>query len=486
MRNDAAISATLQRSVEVIAVAALYILLARIGQFFAISPGNITPVWIPSGVMLALVLLRGNYLLVSVFFGAMLGNAWAYIDTSSLQQFGTGALAATMNGAGDVVCVALGCYALSEPDAKDRLFQETRLFRQFLLYAVVVGPAISALFGVGGLLLAGILGTGSVALSALYVWWIGDAVGVLAFTPLILSYFIPRKVIPRGNATLGETLLVAMLIALLPLLDYIPTTIAAVFVDLTYFLIPILLWSFVRVGLRAALWGVVYLVVAELLITYFSEGTGSITRSAFELQYFVAITVSTLLTISTVFWEQRNNLKAATEAATHDPLTRLGNRRSFQSTLDSELSRQWRYRMPLSLMMFDIDHFKVVNDQYGHKMGDQVLEKLARLASDQLRAHDAIARWGGEEFVILLPETDQEGARIRAERLRAEVENFSFIEGHPVTISIGVAEARPGTAPIDLVETADQALYVAKNTGRNRVSVGTVGNEDPGPKTMAS
>ena len=105
MRNDAAISATLQRSVEVIAVAALYILLARIGQFFAISPGNITPVWIPSGVMLALVLLRGNYLLVSVFFGAMLGNAWAYIDTSSLQQFGTGALAATMNGAGDVVCV---------------------------------------------------------------------------------------------------------------------------------------------------------------------------------------------------------------------------------------------------------------------------------------------------------------------------------------------------------------------------------------------
>ena len=84
----------LQRTAEIIAAALLYILLARIGQFFAIPPGNITPVWIPSGVMLALVLLRGRYLLTGVFFGAMLGNAWAYIDTSGLEQFGSGAIAA--------------------------------------------------------------------------------------------------------------------------------------------------------------------------------------------------------------------------------------------------------------------------------------------------------------------------------------------------------------------------------------------------------
>lgn len=159
-----------------------------------------------------------------------------------------------------------------------------------------------------------------------------------------------------------------------------------------------------------------------------------------------------------------------------DGLTGLFNRRYFDHRLRQELHRATRDRRPLSVMIIDADHFKQVNDKYGHVAGDQVLQILGQIMLDALRTTDDVTtRFGGEEFAIILPGTDARGAATAAERLRASVEDHSFeTEQHQLrlTVSAGIATFDPGwapTAPRELIEQADAALYQAKASGRNRV-----------------
>ncbi|WP_240308084.1 sensor domain-containing diguanylate cyclase [Thiohalospira halophila] len=159
------------------------------------------------------------------------------------------------------------------------------------------------------------------------------------------------------------------------------------------------------------------------------------------------------------------------EMAVTDPLTGLANRLRFEQTLEAELERSLRYDNPLSLVMFDIDHFKAVNDTHGHEAGDDVLRTLADCVNNQLRRSDALARWGGEEFLVLAPQVGAAEAAALAEKLRAAVAAQDFGLSDPVTASFGVAERAPGDTPKRLIRRADDALYAAKETGRNRVEV---------------
>ena len=162
--------------------------------------------------------------------------------------------------------------------------------------------------------------------------------------------------------------------------------------------------------------------------------------------------------------------------ATTDPLTGLFNRRHFRELTIIELSRAKRYKKDISLLMIDIDHFKRINDNYGHTTGDKGLIALSNLFADTLRDIDIMARYGGEEFVILLPETSKSAALTVAERLRRDVEQM-IIETDPAafsfTISIGISSFIPvDAASIDtLLDEADKALYASKQMGRNRVTV---------------
>ncbi|MGM0594637.1 MAG: sensor domain-containing diguanylate cyclase [Pseudomonadota bacterium] len=155
--------------------------------------------------------------------------------------------------------------------------------------------------------------------------------------------------------------------------------------------------------------------------------------------------------------------------ATTDKLTGINNRLRFEQLLEKELERGERYRRRLALIMFDIDHFKQVNDNYGHDIGDKVLKKIARVVEAKLRRPDAFARWGGEEFMILAPETDLDGALELAERLREAVTEADFAPVGKVTASFGVAGCRNDDTLRALVRRADRALYRAKEQGRNRV-----------------
>jgi two-component system cell cycle response regulator len=170
---------------------------------------------------------------------------------------------------------------------------------------------------------------------------------------------------------------------------------------------------------------------------------------------------------------QRAQLFAAVERmATTDGLTGMYNHRHFQTLLDQQLALAQRYQKPLSLLICDIDHFKVVNDTYGHPSGDRILKGVAQMLASLARATDSVARYGGEEFALILPETDTAAGRALAERIRASVEARTFdtdLGRLKITLSIGVATF-PDVAKSkqELIDRSDQALYAAKHAGRNR------------------
>lgn len=153
-----------------------------------------------------------------------------------------------------------------------------------------------------------------------------------------------------------------------------------------------------------------------------------------------------------------------------DPLTGLSNRRYFAHAFTDEQARISRKEANLSLIFADLDHFKRINDSRGHHVGDQVLKATAAHLQACCRPYDTPARWGGEEFIILLPDTDEEEAARFAERVRLTLrEGLAPIIAFPVTISIGVAQYRPGESLETLIQRADRALYLAKQNGRNQV-----------------
>jgi diguanylate cyclase (GGDEF)-like protein len=152
-----------------------------------------------------------------------------------------------------------------------------------------------------------------------------------------------------------------------------------------------------------------------------------------------------------------------------DPLTGLYNRRKILQEIEDEKLRAERYVCNVSILIFDIDHFKNINDMYGHGEGDLILKELGELIRSSIRATDVFARWGGEEFMLLLPETDLTSAVAIAEKLRVAVERHIFSNGKNITISIGVSTFIKGCSVDDFIREADDMLYRAKETGRNKV-----------------
>jgi diguanylate cyclase (GGDEF)-like protein len=155
--------------------------------------------------------------------------------------------------------------------------------------------------------------------------------------------------------------------------------------------------------------------------------------------------------------------------STRDFLTGVYNRRKFDETLNVEIERAKRYAHRLSIGILDIDHFKTVNDTYGHQAGDKILQELTGLVAQHIREVDYLARYGGEEFVILSPDTDLAGMYRLAEKLRLIIEANAFYKQNKITVSLGVAQFAPGETKAMFIERTDAALYRAKAKGRNRV-----------------
>jgi len=169
---------------------------------------------------------------------------------------------------------------------------------------------------------------------------------------------------------------------------------------------------------------------------------------------------------------KRKQLESELEkTATTDRLTQAYTRTKFHEVIKTEFERVKRYNHALSMIMFDIDHFKKINDTHGHAAGDYVLQTLTQIVKENLRELDCLVRWGGEEFVVITPETDVGRAEVLAERIRKAIEGYHFDQAGTVTISLGVTQYGENDTEDSFIKRADDAMYAAKGKGRNRVEV---------------
>lgn len=188
-----------------------------------------------------------------------------------------------------------------------------------------------------------------------------------------------------------------------------------------------------------------------------------------EMEYLENLIVQLIYPLRNAIWYQK-----ALRAAKVDPLTGAYNRTAMDETLLREVELAHRHKSALALLVIDIDYFKKINDLYGHSSGDEVLREAVTCINQTLRRTDMLFRFGGEEFVLMLPGVNAEGARLVAERIRSVIEKHHFVSHDhrqiPITVSLGVSEFMLGDSAKSLFERADLALYQAKRNGRNRVA----------------
>ena len=186
-----------------------------------------------------------------------------------------------------------------------------------------------------------------------------------------------------------------------------------------------------------------------------------------EMEHLENLMGQLIYPLRNAVWYQR-----ALQAAKIDPLTGAHNRASMNDTLEREVELAHRHKSALSILIFDLDHFKQINDNYGHVTGDDVLRECVKCCNQALRSTDMLFRFGGEEFVVILPGVNANGAALAGERLRKVIEKHVFQSGQstvPVTMSVGTASLTMQETTKTLIERSDKALYLAKNDGRNRV-----------------
>jgi diguanylate cyclase (GGDEF)-like protein len=198
-----------------------------------------------------------------------------------------------------------------------------------------------------------------------------------------------------------------------------------------------------------------------------------------KLEYVISITVfvslSLILPAIAGFKLIENDEKLQEKIkrlSEEDYLTKLYNRRKIHETIETEIKRSRRYNSAFAVLLLDIDNFKSINDTYGHNTGDKVLVQFANIIRHTIRESDIASRWGGEEFLVICPETTTDGAISLAEKIRYNIERNNFDEAGKITASIGVAGIEHGDNVKSLIFRADEALYSSKKAGKNRVTMG--------------
>ncbi len=461
--------------------ALVYVVSARVGQVFSIEPGNVTPVWLPSGLMVAAVLCWGRRIWPGIFLGAFLGNAWAYWSWESLELVSRGFGSAFMNGTGDALgIVLLAWWMLRHVETRRCL----RSRRGLLLLAIPVAwgsSVISAFFGAGGLWLFGYIGSDQ-TLQVFFTWMVGDAVGVLVMAPLALSWMLPHQ---REN-TPGALLMLAVAAysVLLALLLFEMIRLSGYWAYLVTLMVPPLFYVLFNQGERLVFTVLFLVSVVAVWATSVGQGpfAGSQPESALlELQLFIGIFSLSLFAMALLGFEQQDARALLQQRQVElerlyrqDALTGVWNRYRIKEFLELELARFRRGGSAFGVILIDIDNFKHINDEMGHLVGDEVLKSLSLLLSEHIREHDLLGRWGGEEFIVIVTDTDQASVMVLAEKLRALIEGADLslrkVPVSRISISLGVTLAEPGDSEMRLLDRADSALYCAKQAGKNQVT----------------
>lgn len=492
-------------------VAGGYYFGAWVGVHYTIMPSGIAVLWPPNAVLLAAFLLcpprQWPWLALAALAAEVVADIpafplWAAISFGLINVFEV------------TLAASLIRYLCGERFTFTHLYEG----RAFLLSGPLLASASAAVFGAAIYVLLGRADGGYVG--AWRIWWFGDALGLLVLTPVLVAVarWIEQDFTPRPSLRhLLEFAALSVLVTLMGVLAFIqsdPDTLQFYFAPIL--LLPLGLWAALRfevigAALIAAL--ISLLAVSHLVAGIYPYPQVSPTQAVWLTQEYLGIVVVVTVGLAILMRELRqqreqllaqerelhahnvrlrmavdertSELKHANEElhkanqrlqelATTDFLTGFANRRHFEELAQRQLKRAATDGESASLITFDLDHFKQVNDHYGHNTGDEILRRIFDPVSDALRPPDLCGRTGGEEFVILLARTNSSQACNVAERIRAGVEAMCVehqSQTIQVTASFGVAEWNGRDTLHMLVQQADGALYRAKRLGRNRVEV---------------
>jgi len=454
-----AVSLRSKHIVVPLVLAATYFAAAKLGLRVAFLHPSATPIWPPSGIALAAFLLLGDWVWPGVFAGAFFAN----LTTAGTVATSLGiALGNTLEG-------LVGAY-LVRRFAHGRLtLERSPDIARFLLLAAGLSTAISATIGVTSLSLGGFAPWpeyGPIWLT----WWLGDAVGDVLVAPVLILWATRLKRTGRAWEAAGVGLGLAC-IGWLVFGAHAP--IGARHYPLEFLCIPFLLWAALRLGLRDAATGMLVLAGVAVWGTLGGGGPfvrGSANESLLLLQAFLGASAVMTLIVAAVVAERTEAVDQLRQLAVRDPLTGLANYREFVRVLEGEIERSGRTARPFAVVLLDLDGLKRINDRYGHIVGSSALLRVAEVLRASSRAVDTAARFGGDEFALVLPETQGPAAFQVSERVRSGV--AADPEPPRLSVSVGVAlYPIDGAAAEDLLRVADQLLYEAKRgaaTSRDR------------------
>ncbi len=452
---------TAKFSAGLLATALAYYALARFGMaIFALKPANITLLWLPSGMALAMCLHWGYRAVPFITLASLAANFDGMAAASSPAHLAHTMVAALTDGMAGALAMAMFRRVL--PGGLARAAD----LLPFIVYVCLVPTALSSAILAANLAAGGYIGWHEAgALARVLV--LADSLGLLLVYPAYQGW---RQ--RRNEPPLQAQPLLAATAAVLALL----LAGRAGMSGMEYFIFPVLLvlsFHTTLLGLSAASALTIVLVMAAAAhhAGPFDAADGD---GAFRMAAFAFSSALTLLGAALQHGQLEHSERTRRlwqDAAEHDALTGLPNRRLFMPKVQMEHQRSLRSGKPYAIAMLDLDHFKAVNDRYGHAGGDRVLDAVAAVLRDNCRMIDTPARVGGEEFAILLPECSGAQARPFLERLRgklAALEIFIADQRVSVTVSIGIASySGPHDTADAVAARADRALYGAKQAGRN-------------------
>jgi diguanylate cyclase (GGDEF)-like protein len=453
-------SQSLRRVAVLLSLALIYYFAARLGLRFAYINSSVTTIWPPAGIALAAFVLYGYRVWPAILIAAFLAN---FATTGVVLPSIGIAIGNTLEG-------LVAAYLVNRFARGGRVFDRVRDILRFTLLAALVSTTISASIGVLSLVLGG-LAAWQDAPRVWLTWWLGDAVGDIVIAPALILWIGVKPGPSWTRAQLVEGIVLLLLTA-----GVAYATFGGVFparhYPLTVLLWPMMIWVAFRFGPRES--ATLMLVISGVAIARTLAGVGpfsvySTNESLVLLQVWTGITAVTSLVLAAVVAVQRDIQGTWRELAVTDPLTGLANHRQLINALESEIRRSRRTAQPLAVVLLDLDGLKQINDRHGHLAGSLAIRRVAEALLGSCRATDTAARFGGDEFALVLPETGEAAAwhvaRGVVDRLATDAEKPNL------SISVGVA-VYPGHGETveALLNAADVALYETKERRKSKAS----------------
>jgi diguanylate cyclase (GGDEF)-like protein len=452
------------RLLGILALTAIYFAGGKLGLTLAFVHPSATAVWPSLGISVAALLIFGYKLWPGILLGAFLVN---------LSTAGTIATSITI-ALGNTLEAVTGAFLVSRfADGRNAMKSSANIFK-FAFLAGIVSATIAATIGVWSLVWANIA-LPKDALSIWWTWWLGDAASVMVFAPVFLLWNTKSFIRWRVRTVLEAGGLFVSLVAVGLIVFSDVLTSGAQNYPLEFLCVPFLIWAATRFGMREAALATVVLSGPAIWGTLHGfgpfAGVGR-NESLLLLQGFIGVSAVMAISLASEVSERRRTEREARILAGVDRLTGLGNYRKLIDTLELEIKRAQRTKRTFVVILMDLDGLKRINDIHGHQVGNQALCRLANVLKLHSRGIDTPARFGGDEFALVLPECGLEFARSIADRLSEHLANDGELPA--LRISIGYSVYPHSATSVDgLIREADRALYVMKHRHHSNYSLPT-------------